>query len=68
MNWTHVLHVLMHAYYTIHGNSALYHYYLRHHAVGFLRSGYTSESPATRTAARHLLWWLVTNHRAPVDW
>lgn len=66
--WMHVFHVLLVAYGHIHNTHALYVYYVHHNAVGFLRSGITSESPATNSQAVHLLQWLTVHHWSPVDW
>jgi len=66
--WVHVLHVLTCGFHHVHGTRALFRFDRRHHAVAFLRSGVTSESPGSRWQAVRLLWWLVTRHVAPVDW
>lgn len=63
MNWIHVLHMLTYGYRHVHGTHTLFRWYLNHHAIGFLRSGITSEN-----WHHGLLWWLTVNHRAPVDW
>jgi hypothetical protein len=64
----HVLRMLTYGYGHIHGTGALFRYYLHHHAVAFLRSGVTSESPSVRAQALQLLHWLTVRHIAPADW
>lgn len=64
----HILHVLMCGYAHIHNPHHLLRFYLHHHAIRFLLSGYTSESPASRTQAHQLLIWLTGHRVAPVDW
>jgi hypothetical protein len=59
----HILHVLLWGYHHVHGNRPLFRWYLRHHALTFLRSGFTSGS-----GGRHYLWWLTTHHISPTDW
>jgi hypothetical protein len=68
LNWVHIMHVLTVACQHVHGTRALFRFYLHHHAVAFLRSGVTSESPQTRGQALRLLWWLAAHHVHPVDW
>jgi hypothetical protein len=72
MNWIHVLHVLIHTYNIgmAHHWSAhrLYGAYVHRHAVEFLRSGITSESPGTRAQAVSLLHWLTGHRVNPSDW
>lgn len=63
MYWIHVLHVLLWGFHHVHGNAHLYRFYVRHHALGFLRSGVTSGSGGKR-----YLWWLTTHRISPVDW
>lgn len=62
-HWLHILHVLMVGYTHIHGTRQLFHYYLHHHALSFLKSGITSGS-----GDRNYLWFLTSHHVPPVDW
>lgn len=64
----HIFHVLIWGYHHIHGSHHLLRFYLHHHAIRFLRSGMTSETPHSRRAALSLLKWLVSRHISPVDW
>jgi hypothetical protein len=63
MYWHHILIQLLWGFHHVHGARALFRYDVRHHALGFLRSGVTSGS-----GGRGYLWWLVTHHISPVDW
>ena len=64
----HILHVLMIGYAHIHNLRTLFAFYLHHHAIQFLRSGVTSQSPGSFREAWNLLVWLVLHHMSPVDW
>lgn len=66
--WLHILTQLLWGFQHIHCTHHLMVYYVHHHAVAFLRSGITSQSPANATQARHLLTWLLLHHISPVDW
>ena len=61
--WLHILGQLAWGFGHIHCHAALLHYYLRHHALGFLHSGITSGS-----GGRSYLRWLVYRNVGPVDW
>jgi hypothetical protein len=60
--------ILMHGFTHLHNLHALLRYDLHHHAIRFLLSGQTSESPANGCQARQLLTWLVLHRISPVDW
>lgn len=64
----HVMNALLAGYTHSRGTGHLLRFYLHHHALQFLMSGVTSESPSNRCQAYHLLGWLTQNHISPRDW
>lgn len=65
----HVLQVLLYGYHHYTAGHGLFRYYLNHHALAFLRSGYTSGS-----GGRGYLHWLTfrngtgQNGISPIEW